>query len=110
MAHELWYLSLHNREIVKGLSSQLGTPYDPSGSLLLALDDTEAEDIERTAEAMLSDGINCKFTHKDPTGRGFAAALAQPDDAGIHPVIFANALAQTSGIDLHESTEVIGWL
>ena len=109
IAHELWYLSLHNREIVKGLSSELGTPYDPSGSLLLALDDTEAEDIERTADAMRDDGINCRFTHRDPTGRGFAAALAQPDDAGIHPVIFANALAQTSGTALHESTEVFGW-
>lgn len=109
LALELWNLSLHNREIVKGLSAEFNTPYDPSGSLLLALDDTEAEDLERTADAMQDDGIEVKFTHKDPTKRGFAAAIIQPGDAGIHPVIFAEALAANSGAEIIDQSEVFGW-
>lgn len=109
LALELWNLSLHNREIVKGLSAEFATPYDPCGSLLLALDDTEAEDLERTADAMLDDGISAKFTHKDPTGRGFSAAILQEGDAGIHPVRFAEALAARGGADVWEQSEVFGW-
>ncbi len=109
IARELWNMSLHNREIVRGLSEEFGTPYDACGSLLLALDDTEAEDLERTAGAMLDDGITVKFTHKDPTKRGFAAAIIQPGDAGIHPARFAEALAATCGAELWEQSEVFGW-
>ena len=109
LALELWNLSLHNREIVKGLSEELGTPYDPCGSLLLALDDTEAEDLERTADAMIDDGIAVKFTHKDPLKRGFAAAIIQPGDAGIHPVKFAEALAANCGAQVWDQSEVLGW-
>ena len=109
LALELWNLSLHNREIVKGLSEEFGTPYDPCGSLLLALDDTEAEDLERTADAMVDDGITVKFSHKDPTKRGFAAAIIQPGDAGIHPVRFAEALAANCGAEVWEQSEVFGW-
>jgi gamma-glutamylputrescine oxidase len=109
LALELWNLSLHNREIVRGLSEEFGTPYDPCGSLLLALDDTEAEDLERTADAMIEDGISVKFTHKDPTKRGFAAAIIQPGDAGIHPVRFAEALAANCGAELWDQSEVLGW-
>jgi gamma-glutamylputrescine oxidase len=105
----LWNLSLHNREIVRGLSQEYGTPYDPTGSFLLALDDTEAEDLERTADAMLDDNISVKFTLKDPTKRGFSAAIFQPDDAGIHPARFAQALATNCGADVWEQSEVFGW-
>jgi gamma-glutamylputrescine oxidase len=105
----VWNLSLHNREIAQGLSAELGTPWDPCGSILLALDDTEAEDLERTAEALLEDGIAVKFTTKDPTKRGFVAAVMQPGDAGIHPAKFTQALAQSSGADLWEWSEVFGW-
>jgi gamma-glutamylputrescine oxidase len=109
LAHELWYLSLHNRDIVKGLSEEFGTLFDASGSLLLALDDTEAEDLERTADAMTEDGIAVKFSHKDPTRRGFAAAIVQPGDAGIHPAKFTQALAASSGAELWEWSEVFDW-
>src|SRR6188472_4419491 len=40
LAREVWNLSLHNREIAQSLSAELGTPWDPCGSILLALDDT----------------------------------------------------------------------
>ncbi|MEP6776056.1 MAG: FAD-dependent oxidoreductase [Chloroflexota bacterium] len=108
-ALDLWNLSLHNRDIVRGLSEEFGTPYDAAGSLLLAVDDTEAEDLERTADAMLDDNIQVKFTHKDPTGRGFSAAIFQPGDAGIHPARFAQALAGNCGAEVWEQSEVFGW-
>ena len=106
-ARELWGLSLHNRNIARGLSEEFGTLWEGNGSLTLALNDTEAEDLERSADAMLDDGIPAKFTHKDPLKRGFAAALIQPDDAGIHPARFAQALAASSGATVIEGSEVL---
>src|SRR5689334_23548123 len=69
LALKIWELTRHNRDIVRGLSEELGTPWDQCGSLLLALDDTEAEDLQRAANAMSDDGIPAKFTHKDPVKR-----------------------------------------
>lgn len=109
LAREVWNFSLHNREIAAGLSAELGTPWDPCGSLLLALDDTEAEDLERTAEAMIDDGLLARFMPKDPTKRGFAAAIIQPGDAGVDPARLTRALAQASGADLWEWSEMFGW-
>ncbi len=106
LAHELWQLSLRNRTIVMGLSRELGTPWEQHGSLLLALDDTEAEDLLRAYDAMRDDGIEAKFSYKDPTGRGFAAAILQPGDGGIHPVKFAQALAAQSGATVVEQSPV----
>jgi glycine/D-amino acid oxidase-like deaminating enzyme len=109
LARQVWELSLHNRDIARGLSEQLGTPWDPCGSLLLALDDTEAEDLQRTAEAMLEDGHAVKFTTKDPLERGFVAAVMQQGDAGVHPARLTQALAQNSGAALWEWSELFGW-
>ena len=67
VARKMWDLTHHNRSIAKGLSEEFGTPWDARGSLLLALDDTEAEDLERAAAAMREDGIPAPYTHKDPT-------------------------------------------
>lgn len=106
LARDVWHLSLNNRDIARGLSQEFGTPWYETGSILLALNDTEAEDIERSAEAMLEDGIQVKFSYKDPLKRGFAAALTQPNDAGIHPVKFAQALAATCGAPVYEQSEV----
>jgi gamma-glutamylputrescine oxidase len=108
LARDVWQLSLHNRNIARGLSQELGTPWYETGSLLLALNDTEAEDLERSAEAMLDDGIQANFSYKDPLKRGFAASLTQPGDAGIHPVKLAQALAATCGAPVYEQAEVFG--
>ncbi len=106
LAREIWELTRHNRGIAMGLSQEFGTPWEQRGSLLLALNDTEAEDLERAASAMQNDGIEARFTHKDPLKRGFAGAITQPGDAGIHPVKFAQALAASSGAALYEQSEV----
>jgi gamma-glutamylputrescine oxidase len=106
IARELWQLSLHNRGIARGLSEEFGTLWEGNGALILALNDTEAEDLERSADAMIDDGIPVKFSYKDPLKRGFAAALVQPDDAGIQPVRFAQALAASGGATIIEGAEV----
>ncbi len=106
LARQIWDLTRHNRDIARGLSEEFGTPWTQTGSLLLALDDTEAEDIERAADAMREDGIPAQYTHKDPTKRGFIAVIAQPEDAGIHPVKFAQALAASTGASIYEQSEV----
>lgn len=106
LARKIWDLTRHNRDIARGLSEEFGTPWEQTGSFLLALDDTEAEDLERAADAMHEDGISAKYTHKDPTKRGFIAAIAQPEDAGIHPVKFAQALASSTGASIYEQSEV----
>src|SRR5437868_2372123 len=57
-------------------------------------------------EARHEDGIPAQFTHTDPMKRGFIAAIVQHEDAGIHPVKFAQGLAASSGADLYEQSEV----
>lgn len=106
LARKIWELTRHNRDIARGLSEEFGTPWEQTGSLLLALDDTEAEDLERAADAMREDDIPGKYIHKDPTKRGFIAAITQQEDAGIHPVKFAQALAASSGANILEQSEV----
>ncbi|HEX8231515.1 MAG TPA: FAD-dependent oxidoreductase [Chloroflexia bacterium] len=106
LAHQLWRLSLHNRDIVKGLSQEFGTLWIENGSLLLALDDTEAEDLTRAYDAMCDDDIQCKITYKDPLKRGFTAVVEQPGDAGIHPVKFCEAMSRSMGAQLFEQSEV----
>lgn len=106
VAYAQWQLSLHNRDIVMGLSREFGTPLEQNGSFILALDDTEAEDLQRAYDAMREDGIECKLTFKDPLKRGFTAALFQPGDGGIHSVQFCNALAASTGAQIIEQSEV----
>lgn len=106
LARKIWELTHHNRDIARGLSEEFGTPWEPVGSLLLALDDTEAEDLERAADAMYEDGIQAKYSHKDPTKRGFIASIVQAEDAGIHPVKFTQALGASSGAYILEQSEV----
>ncbi len=106
LARQVWDLTRHNRDIARGLSEEFGTPWEQTGSLLLALDDTEAEDLERAANAMREDGIPAQYTHKDPTKRGFIAVIAQPEDVGIHPVKFAQSLAASTGASIYEQSEV----
>ena len=49
-----------------------------------------------------------KFTHKDPTGRGFSRHFPA-GDAGIQPARFAQALAANCGAEVWEQSEVFGW-
>jgi glycine/D-amino acid oxidase-like deaminating enzyme len=105
LAREIWELTRHNREIARGLSEEFNTPWEQRGSLLLALDDTEAEDLQYAAQAMRDDGIPAQFNQKDPTKRGFVASILQPEDAGIHPVKFAQGLASSSGAAIFEQSE-----
>lgn len=105
-ARELWGLTVENRSRTLSLLQRLGLSYEPSGSLLLAVDDTEARVLEASARFLLDDGFDVEYVARDPLGRGFVNGLRQPDDLLIDPVRFSQALAAASGARVERDSEV----
>lgn len=105
-ARALWELTLLNGRKTRALHDALGLPYDPSGSLLLAGDDREAREVEAAHRLMREDSLPGVFHGRDPLGRGFAAALEQPQDIGIDPAAFTRALLASSGARVIDGCEV----
>lgn len=107
-AREVWDLTLANRARMFALAAELGVYYEQNGSYLLALDATEAAEVEQAARALQAAGLGGEFTRHDPTGRGFAAAYYQPDDGATHPAQLAAGLVRTSGARFLDNCEVFG--
>lgn len=102
----LWELTLLNGHRTRQLHDELGLPYDPCGSLLLAVDEEEAVDLLAAYHAMHGDALPAVYHASDPLSRGFCCALEQPQDTGIDPVAFVEALLAASGAHVLENCEV----
>ncbi|MGI8589054.1 MAG: NAD(P)/FAD-dependent oxidoreductase [Chloroflexia bacterium] len=105
-AREVWQLTLENRALLFTLAEEYGVPYERDGSLVLALDAAEADELEKTARALAVAGLPGEYMRGDPTGRGFTASLAQAGDGATHPALLAEALVRASGARLLENSEV----
>jgi glycine/D-amino acid oxidase-like deaminating enzyme len=105
-ARAAWERSLENGRRTRRLHDELGLPYEACGSLLLALDEAEAAHLRAAHELMREDGLPSILHAADPLGRGFAAALEQPQDTGIDPVAFTEGMLSASGAVVLENCEV----
>lgn len=105
-ARAAWELTLENGRRTRKLHEELGLAYDACGSLLLAIDEAEARELQLAHEALKADWLPGIFHPDDPLGRGFAAAIEQPHDTGIHPVAFVEAMLRESGAQLIQNCEV----
>ena len=108
-ARELWGLTATNRERTRALLAELGVPSEPCGSLILAGDEAEADDLARSATALAEDGFAVAYHPRDPLGRVFVAGLAQPDDLTLDPVRFTGAIAAAAtaeGVTILRDSEV----
>lgn len=105
-AREAWQLTVENRERTLELAGNLGVPFQRCGSLLLAVSEAEARELERSAETLQEHGFRAEFEPSDPLNRGFLAAVSQPDDAVIDPVALTEAMLAGSGVQIVEHSEV----
>jgi gamma-glutamylputrescine oxidase len=105
---ELWALSKtthgHWRHFIQNGDVQV----DWCGSTILAETQAEAQDLEKAAELMNADGIPVEFVNGDPFGRGYFAAIRQPQDAAIQPYQLVQAIFQQSGANLITNNEAYG--
>lgn len=106
VARAAWAMTCANRERTLGLARALGVPSQRPGSLLLAGDAAEAEELAESAARLREDGFACEQLPHDPTARGWRAALLQPEDATVDPVALTTAVAAASGVELLEECEV----
>lgn len=102
IAYEMWTLSRETIAFWKRIAAEspLAVPLEPIGSMLLAESEAEAQDLHKAAQAMREVGIEVILHESDPLGRGYYAAIEQPDDAAVQPVALTNAVMQASGAEV----------
>ena len=105
-AREVWTLTVEGRKRLIETAERLGVPVQGTGSLALAIEETEADALRESAEMLREDGFDVWFDSSDPLGRGFRAALHQPHDATVDAAALTRALLAHSGVIVHERTEV----
>ncbi|MDR7571272.1 MAG: FAD-dependent oxidoreductase, partial [Armatimonadota bacterium] len=90
---------------------------DPCGSVALASDRQELEELAREVALLSEDGFPVRLLEAEEVaerlgGRpGFAGGMLNPRDIGIHPVRFTRglaAVAERRGVRIFEGTPVVG--
>lgn len=101
VTREMWDLSRTTHRHLHGfLDAAAGqVQFDLCGSTLLAESAEEARDLEHAARAMDAAGIPHDYHSTDPLGRGYHAAIAQPQDAAVNPVQLTRFILGQSGAE-----------
>jgi glycine/D-amino acid oxidase-like deaminating enzyme len=105
-AREIWALTVEGRERLVETANRLNVPVQHTGSLALAVEESEADVLRESAVLLDEDGFEARFNPRDILERGFRAALRQPDDVTVDAAELTRALLDSSGVAIHEGTEV----
>lgn len=97
---EIWGLSRHTHSLWRQFIQAGNVPVDYCGSMLLAESEDEAQDLEAAARALDKDGLDIAYHSRDPLGRGYFAAIEQPQDAAVQPYALVRAIFKQSGATL----------
>ena len=95
-ARELWHLTALNQRKTREFVERWGVERIPGGSYILAIDETESALLTQAYDLMRQDGFEVGFSPTDPLGRGFGAAITQPNDFGLDPVALVRALIENA--------------
>ena len=106
-AREAWALTVEGRQRLVEAAEWLMVPVEHTGSLALAVEEAEADALKESAELLHEDGFDAWFGPSDPLGRGFHAALRQPDDVAVDAAALVRALLAASAVTVHERTPVV---
>ena len=108
VVRDIWGLSKTTHAHLREFIRKGNVPVDPCGSTLLAESVEEARDLEDAARAIEADGIDIDFEYcsTDPLGRGYYAAIRQPNDAAVQPYQLVQAIFQQSGAELVANNEM----
>jgi glycine/D-amino acid oxidase-like deaminating enzyme len=107
-ARELWRLT---ERCLDRLESLAGDAFRRTGSLRLAADDQEADELRAEHEALVADGFEAEWLPKldGKLGERFAAGLLHPPDGSIQPARWVRNLAARAaeaGADIREHSRV----
>jgi gamma-glutamylputrescine oxidase len=108
VTREMWALSKETlafwRAVVARAEGRV--PMWNCGSMLLAESEAEAEDLAKAHRALQENGITTEFFPYDPLKRGYYAAIRQPEDGAVHPVLLAQEMLSQSGADFVPNNEL----
>ena len=118
-AQALWTFTVENRDRLLQTCAEEGieAEVDPCGTVALASDRQELEELAREAALLSEDGFPVRLLEAEEVaerlgGRpGFAGGMYNPRDIGIHPVRFTRGLAavgERRGVRIFERTPVLG--
>jgi glycine/D-amino acid oxidase-like deaminating enzyme len=98
------------RELAE-LASLAGDAFRPTGSLRLAADDEERDELEEEYEALRADGFAVEWRDRlaAPLDGRFPAAILHPPDGVLQPARLVRRLAAraaAAGVEIHEHTRV----
>jgi glycine/D-amino acid oxidase-like deaminating enzyme len=105
-AQEIWALTTEGREKLVEAANRLNVPVQHTGSLALAVEEAEVDALRESAVLLHEDGFEARFNPRDILDRGFQAALRQPDDVTVDAAALTRTLFDSSGVTIHEGTEV----
>jgi glycine/D-amino acid oxidase-like deaminating enzyme len=105
-AQEIWTLTVEGRERLLETANRLNVPVQHTGSLALAVEEAEVDALRESAVLLHEDGFEARFNPRDILERSFRAALRQPDDVAVDAAALTRALLDSSGVTIHEGTEV----
>jgi glycine/D-amino acid oxidase-like deaminating enzyme len=96
---------------LRALGALAGPPFRPVGSLRLAADAEEREDLRDEIEALWADGLEARWvdTPDGPLAGRFTAAIHHPTDAALQPARIVRGLAEraaAAGAEIVEGRRV----
>ncbi|MBK8136380.1 MAG: FAD-binding oxidoreductase [Chloroflexi bacterium] len=106
ITREVYALSERTHALWRGLIAKYGVRFDGIGSMLLAESDEEADELRKAYAAMQADNKPAIFHHGDPLGRGYTAAIEQPQDGAVQPLELARAALIESEAELIDNNEI----
>ncbi|HYE98038.1 MAG TPA: FAD-dependent oxidoreductase [Planctomycetota bacterium] len=111
-------VALDNHRLLRDIvdAEKIDCGYAPSGSLLLALSENEADQLGRSAKMMSQDGFRSELLDDTDVARrfpggGFKAGLFLPDDGEVDPVRLVRGIADAAerrGARIFEGTAATG--
>jgi gamma-glutamylputrescine oxidase len=106
VTREMWDLSKRTHSYWHEFAKNGNVRLHQCGSMLLAESADEARDLEDAARALDAVGIGHEYCSTDPLGRGYHAAIRQPQDAAVQPYELVQAVFQQSGAELVANNEL----
>lgn len=106
VTREMWDLSYVTHRHWRQFASTGKVRMEQCGSMLLAETEDEARDLEQAARALEADGREFEYLSHDPLGRGYCAAIRQPQDGAVQPYELVRAIYEQSGAELVNNNEL----
>ncbi len=106
VTREMWDISQTTHSYWHEFAQKGNVRLDQCGSILLAESPEEAKELELAARALEADGRPFEYSSSDPLGRGYYAAIRQPQDAAVQPYELVQAICQQSAAELVNNNEL----